>query len=282
MRPLQKRIIEELKVKSSIDPLEEIRNSIDFMKEYLKAYPFLKTLVLGISGGQDSTLAGKLAQMAISELRSETGESYQFIAVGLPYGVQVDEADVIDALAFMKPDQTMSVNIKAATDDLVLALQENGMEITDFNKGNMKARQRMIVQYAIAGAHSGAVIGTDHAGESVTGFFTKFGDGAADIMPLWRLDKRQGKAMLESLGCPAHLYEKVPTADLEENYPALPDEEALGVTYQAIDDYLEGKEGTEKDAETIEKWFLQTQHKRHLPINLYDDFWKDNNEKISE
>lgn len=282
MRPLQKRIIEELKVRPNIDASEEIRNSIDFMKEYLQAYPFLKTLVLGISGGQDSTLAGKLAQMAISELRRETGRNYQFIAVALPYGIQVDETDVIDALAFIEPDQTMSVNIKAATDDLVLALQKNGIEITDFNKGNIKARQRMIVQYAIAGAHSGAVIGTDHAGESVTGFFTKFGDGAADIMPLWRLDKRQGKAILQSLDCPAHLYEKVPTADLEENQPALPDEEALGVSYQAIDDYLEGKETVEKDAETIEKWFLQTQHKRHLPINVYDDFWKENNENISD
>lgn len=282
MRPLQKRIIEELKVKPNIDASEEIRNSIDFIKEYLQAYPFLKTLVLGISGGQDSTLAGKLAQMAISELRRETGRNYQFIAVALPYGIQVDETDVIDALAFIEPDQTMSVNIKAATDDLVLALQKNGIEITDFNKGNIKARQRMIVQYAIAGAHSGAVIGTDHAGESVTGFFTKFGDGAADIMPLWRLDKRQGKAILQSLDCPAHLYEKVPTADLEENQPALPDEEALGVSYQAIDDYLEGKETVEKDAETIEKWFLQTQHKRHLPINVYDDFWKENNENISD
>ena len=282
MRPLQKRIIEELKVKPNIDASEEIRNSIDFLKEYLQAYPFLKTLVLGISGGQDSTLAGKLAQMAISELRRETGRNYQFIAVALPYGIQVDETDVIDALAFIEPDQTMSVNIKAATDDLVLALQKNGIEITDFNKGNIKARQRMIVQYAIAGAHSGAVIGTDHAGESVTGFFTKFGDGAADIMPLWRLDKRQGKAILQSLDCPAHLYEKVPTADLEENQPALPDEEALGVSYQAIDDYLEGKETVEKDAETIEKWFLQTQHKRHLPINVYDDFWKENNENISD
>ncbi len=274
MRPLQKRIIEELKVKSSIDPLEEIRNSIDFMKEYLKAYPFLKTLVLGISGGQDSTLAGKLAQMAISELRSETGESYQFIAVGLPYGVQVDEADVIDALAFMKPDQTMSVNIKAATDDLVLALQENGMEITDFNKGNMKARQRMIVQYAIAGAHSGAVIGTDHAGESVTGFFTKFGDGAADLTPLSRLNKRQGKEMLRALDCPEHLYSKVPTADLEEDKPALSDEDALGVSYNDLDDFLEGKQVSPEAQTRIEGHYLRSQHKRHMPVTVFDDFWK--------
>lgn len=278
MRPLQKRIIEELKVKATIDPQQEIRNSIDFMKDYLKAYPFLKTFVLGISGGQDSTLGGKLAQMAITELREEIGENYQFIGVELPYGKQMDEPDVLDALAFIEPDQTLIVNIKSATDEIVSALAESGMPISDFNKGNIKARQRMIVQYAIAGEQSGAVIGTDHAGESVTGFFTKFGDGAADIMPIWRLNKRQGKAMLEVLDCPAHLYNKVPTADLEENHPSLPDEEALGVSYASIDDYLEGKEISEKDAKTIEGWFLRTEHKRHLPINLYDDFWRTKNE----
>jgi NAD+ synthase len=64
------------------------------LKDYLKQYPFLKSLVLGISGGQDSSLAGRLAQLAIEELRAETGDAtYQFIAVRLPYGVQQDEDD---------------------------------------------------------------------------------------------------------------------------------------------------------------------------------------------
>ena len=111
----------------------------------------------------------------------------------------------------------------------------------------------MVAQYAIAGQTGCAVIGTDHAAESVTGFYTKFGDGAADITPLWRLNKRQGRAMLQVLGAPEHLYLKVPTADLEEDRPSLPDEVALGVTYEEIDDYLEGKDINEKAAETIEK-----------------------------
>ncbi len=73
---------------------EEIRRSIDFLKRYLKKHSFLKTFVLGISGGQDSTLAGRLAQLAMEEMRAETGDdSYKFIAVRLPYGVQADEAD---------------------------------------------------------------------------------------------------------------------------------------------------------------------------------------------
>lgn len=275
MRPLQERIINELKVKPEINAEEEIRRSVDFLKDYLKKHSFLKALVLGISGGQDSTLAGKLSQMAISELREETGDDvYQFIAVRLPYGDQADEQDAMDAIEFIQADKTVRVNIKQAADAMVQSIEENGLEISDFNKGNIKARERMIAQYGIAGAVSGAVVGTDHAAEAITGFYTKYGDGGADITPLWRLDKRQGRAMLELLNAPEHLYKKVPTADLEEDRPALPDEVALGVTYNDIDDYLEGKEVADNVAEKIENWFLKTEHKRHMPINVYDTFWK--------
>ncbi|AAX72508.2 TPA: ammonia-dependent NAD(+) synthetase [Streptococcus pyogenes] len=272
---LQEEIIRQLGVKASIDPQEEIRKTVDFLKAYLRKHSFLKTYVLGISGGQDSTLAGKLAQMAIAELREETSDqAYQFIAVRLPYGVQADEADAQKALAFIAPDQTLTINIKAAVDGQVEALQAAGVEISDFNKGNIKARQRMISQYAIAGQMAGAVIGTDHAAENITGFFTKFGDGGADILPLFRLNKRQGKALLKVLGADAALYEKVPTADLEDQKPGLADEVALGVTYQDIDDYLEGKLISKAAQATIEKWWHKGQHKRHLPITIFDDFWK--------
>lgn len=275
MRTLQQEIITELKVQPTIDSEVEIRRSIDFIKAYLCKHPFLKTLVLGISGGQDSTLCGKLCQMAITELREKTGDdSYKFIAVRLPYGTQADESDALDAIEFMQADEMMRVNIKEAADAMVVAVQANDVTVSDFNKGNIKARQRMIAQYAIAGANSGAVVGTDHAAEAITGFYTKFGDGGADIMPLWRLNKRQGRAMLEVLGAPEHLYQKTPTADLEEDRPALPDEVALGVTYDDIDDYLEGKEVRADAAEKIENWFVKTRHKRHLPITVYDTFWK--------
>ena len=275
MTDLQKQIIKTLKVKSSIDPAEEIRISIDFMKAYLLKYPFLKSLVLGISGGQDSTLAGYLAQQAIKELREETGNTdYQFIAVRLPYGNQSDESDALDAIKFMQADQVARVDIKGATDEMVKSLIANDLEVSDFNKGNVKARQRMIAQYGIAGAKAGAVVGTDHAAEAITGFYTKYGDGGADITPLWRLNKRQGRSMLTLLEAPEHLYLKVPTADLEEERPALPDEVALGVTYDNIDDYLEGKTVSEEISNKIEKWYLKTEHKRHLPITVYDSFWK--------
>lgn len=275
MRPLQAEIIAALKTQPTIDPKAEIQRSVDFLKDYLKKNTFLKTYVLGISGGQDSTLVGALAEQAVREMRAETGdETYQFIAVRLPYGEQADESDAMAAIDFMQADQVRRVNIKASVDAMVQALAETEVTVSDFNKGNIKARVRMIAQYGIAGEMKGAVLGTDHSAESITGFYTKFGDGGADLVPIFRLDKRQGKAMLAELKAPKHLYEKIPTADLEEDRPALPDELALGVTYDQIDDYLEGREVAEEAATKIEKWYQKTAHKRHLPITVFDTFWR--------
>ena len=275
MMTLQEEIIQQLGVKPIIDPKEEIRKSIDFLKAYLYKHPFLKSYVLGISGGQDSTLAGRLAQLAMEEMRAETGDdSYQFIAVRLPYGVQADEADAQRALTFIQPDVSLVVNIKESADAMTAAVRATGATVSDFNKGNIKARSRMIAQYALAGSYQGAVIGTDHAAENITGFFTKFGDGGADILPLFRLNKRQGAALLQQLGAEPALYEKVPTADLEEDKPGLADEVALGITYKEIDDYLEGKTISPKSQEILENWWKKTDHKRHLPITIFEDFWK--------
>ncbi|AYE52314.1 ammonia-dependent NAD(+) synthetase [Priestia megaterium] len=276
MKELQKQIIEEMHVQKEINPVEEIRRSVDFLKSYMNKYPFLRSFVLGISGGQDSTLTGKLAQLAVNELNEEAGEErYQFIAVRLPYGVQADEADCQDALAFIQPTKSISINVKPAVDAMLSAVEEAADDkVSDFNKGNVKARERMIAQYTVAGMYSGVVLGTDHSAEAVTGFYTKFGDGGADLVPIFRLNKRQGKQMLKELGCPEHLYMKKPTADLEEDRPQLPDEEALGITYEQIDDYLEGKDVGEHASNLIEGHFLKTQHKRQLPITVFDDFWK--------
>lgn len=272
---LQQEIIQALGVKPTINADDEIRRSVDFLKTYLKTYPFIKTLVLGISGGQDSTLAGKLSQQAITELRDETGDAtLQFIAVRLPYGVQFDERDCQDALNFIQPDRVLTVNIKESVLASEKALRDAGIELSDFVRGNEKARERMKAQYSIAGMTKGIVVGTDHAAEALTGFFTKYGDGGTDINPLFRLNKRQGKQLLAALGCPEHLYKKAPTADLEDDRPSLPDEAALGVTYENIDDYLEGKVLDEGTTRIIEGWYVKTEHKRRPPITLFDDFWK--------
>ena len=273
MRKLQREIMETLNVKAEINPKEEIRNRINFLKNYCRKTN-TKGYVLGISGGQDSTLAGKLAQMAVNELNQE-GYEVEFYAVRLPYGVQKDEEDAQLALQFIGVNKKHSVdfNVKEAVD----AATEEAKKIvplTDYHKGNIKARMRMIGQYAIGGMEGLLVIGTDHAAEAVTGFFTKFGDGGADILPISGLTKRQGKALLKELGAPEKLYLKKPTADLLDDTPQQEDETELGITYNQLDDYLEGKEVTDEVAEKIEARYLVTMHKRKDPVTPFDEWWK--------
>jgi NAD+ synthase len=226
--------------------------------------------VLGISGGVDSLTAALLAQHAVKQLRS-AGHDARFIAVRLPYGLQVDESDAQRALDTIEADRVLRVDIKPAADAMFASVKSSGLELgdagrEDFILGNIKARQRMIAQFAIAGAERGLVIGTDHAAEALMGFFTKFGDGAADILPLSGLNKRRVRALAGYLGAPPELVGKVPTADLENLVPLRPDEDAFGVTYDQIDDFLEGKEIDEAAVAGILQIHAGTAHKRALPV----------------
>ena len=272
MTSLQARIIADLNTQPTIDPAGQIRRRIEFLKEYLKA-SHAKGLVLGISGGQDSSLAGRICQLAVAELRAD-GIEAQFVAVRLPHGVQHDEDDAQLALDFIEADREVTFNIQRAVDGIAAEFADAvGEPITDFNKGNVKARERMVAQYAIAGQLGYLVVGTDHAAEAVTGFFTKFGDGGADVLPLTGLTKRQGKQLLKHLDAPERLYEKVPTADLLDHTPGQADEANLGVTYEHIDDYLEGLDVPAEAAADIEQKYLNTRHKRTVPVSMYDEWW---------
>lgn len=222
MSSLREQIITELGVLPKIEPAEEVRRRVDFLAEYLLSTP-AQGFVLGISGGQDSTLTGRLCQLAAEQVRAGGG-SATFVAVRLPYGVQADEHDAQIALEFIRPDRTVTVNVKPSADaagaEVAGALDTD--RLRDFVRGNIKARERMVVQYGIAGQENLLVVGTDHAAEAVTGFFTKYGDGGVDLTPLTGLTKRQGAALLQELGAPSSTWSKVPTADLEDDRPALP------------------------------------------------------------
>lgn len=274
MRKLQGVIMNDLHVKPIIDTRQEISERIAFLKAYVKKTN-AKGLVLGISGGQDSTLAGRLSQLAVEELRQEDYEC-KFIAVRLPYGIQQDEEDAQNSLKFIQPDEEFVFNIKYAVDAVKEEFDQRtaGEPLRDYHKGNVKARMRMIAQYAIGGQEGLLVVGTDHAAEAVTGFFTKYGDGGADLLPLSGLSKRQGRELLKELGANESLYLKVPTADLLDQKPGQADETELGITYEELDDYLEGKEVTDEVAEKIEQRYLVTEHKRRPPTTMFDDWWK--------
>lgn len=272
-------IIEAMKVLPKIDPEFEIQRRIEFIQKQLQQSG-LRHLILGISGGIDSSTCGRLAQLAVEQLNAENKTSdYQFVAVRLPYGVQADEQDAQTALGFIKPTQSLAVNVKPGTDEIhresLSALKEQNLLTQsefaiDFAKGNVKARTRMIIQFEIAGILGGLVIGTDHSAENVTGFYTKYGDGACDLAPLFGLNKRQIRQIAQLLGAPQQLIDKTPTADLECHSPSKADELALGIKYDQIDDFLEGRPVAESVKEKIIKIYTATEHKRQPIPTIYD------------
>ncbi|EGR0769343.1 TPA: ammonia-dependent NAD(+) synthetase [Vibrio parahaemolyticus] len=276
---MEQSIRDEMRVLPSIDPHFEIERRIAFIKRKLQEAG-CKSLVLGISGGVDSTTLGRLAQLAVDQLNEETGSNdYQFIAVRLPYGEQKDEDEAQLALSFIKPTHSISVNIKQGVDGMHaasnIALEGTGLmpedaAKVDFVKGNVKARARMIAQYEIAGYVGGLVLGTDHSAENITGFYTKFGDGACDLAPLFGLNKRQVREVAATLGAPKVLVKKVPTADLEELAPQKADEDALNLTYEQIDDFLEGKPVSQQVVDRLVSIYKATQHKRQPIPTIYD------------
>ncbi|MBN3762907.1 ammonia-dependent NAD(+) synthetase [Burkholderia sp. Ac-20365] len=270
----QRQIAAELHVADEFDIAREIERRVAFLADYLRANA-MTTYVLGISGGVDSSTAGRLAQLAVERLRDAHYEDARFIAMRLPYGVQHDEADAQQALAFIRPDDTLTVDIRPAADAMLASLGASGLPFIDasqqdFVHGNIKARQRMIAQYAAASARRGIVIGTDHAAESVMGFFTKFGDGGADVLPLAGLTKRRVRALARALGASDAIAHKVPTADLEMLRPQRPDEDAYGIRYDDIDDFLEGKPVSETVFDTVMRFYDSTHHKRALPYTPFD------------
>ena len=271
----QHKIIAALHTLPFIDIDAEVAKRVEFLKHSLITAD-AKSLVLGLSGGVDSTTAGKLAQMACDQLNQQHHTTqYQFIAVRLPYGVQADEGDAQLALEFIQPSRRLEINIKAmvkgldlAAESLIKVVNPSAHKL-DFSRGNNKARARMSAQYYVASLLNGLVIGTDHGAEAITGFFTKHGDGACDIAPLFGLNKRQVRSLAAYLGAPDCLVHKTPTADLEEDNPQQADEESLGITYDQIDDYLEGKAVSSDVKQKLEQRYRQTEHKRQGPVTLY-------------
>ncbi|MEZ2741055.1 ammonia-dependent NAD(+) synthetase [Paenalcaligenes hominis] len=270
-KQLQQRIITELGVKARIDPAHELEQRIQFIKNYLR-HSKARSLVIGISGGIDSLVVGYMAQLAVEQLRQE-GVDATFIALRLPYAEQRDAADADAAIRHIQPDRCLELNIQLATDAVMETLLQakqgfRSESHQDFIKGNVKARQRMIYCYAVAGAESGLVLGSDQAAEVLMGFFTKYGDGAADLMPLAGLTKSQVRELATQCGVPDALTHKVPTADLESLTPLQPDEDAFGgVTYHDIDAFLTGQPVSVDAFESIIEHYTRSAHKRLLPAS---------------
>ena len=253
-----------------------IEERVTFLANFLRSTG-RKALILGISGGVDSTVTGMLSQLACRRL-TEEGYPATFVAMRLPAGVQRDEADAQAARNFIDPDVLLTVNIGEAStainDEGVSAYRAIGFRPTaaqiDFNKGNVKARMRMIAQYQQAANFEGLVIGTDHNSEAVMGFFTVWGDGACDVTVLGGVNKRQVRAMAKEMGAPEALWNKAPTADLEELNPGKLDDEGFGFAYDFLDDFLEGKDVPQDVVDKIVAQYSRTQFKRHPIVGFAD------------
>lgn len=264
---------------------KEIERRVAALKSYMRTNGISK-LVLGVSGGVDSTAAGMLAQRAINELNEEHPGTYALYAIRLPYGVQKDEADAQAALSAIKPQHILSINIFPAAVAIGHSLHKASVQVLElqqalekeragFHAGNTKARLRAVEQFFLSELLGDAqVIGTDQASEALMGFFTKYGDGAADVMLISGLTKQQVKSIATRLGAPEHLVNKTPTADLEDDKALYPDEEAFpaGITYAAIENFLTCDKQYAGLDETlyaaIVRQYKMAQHKREEPVSM--------------
>lgn len=260
---MQQQIIDDLKVQPTIEPETEIRKRVDFLKSYIEKSGS-NGLLIAISGGIDSAVAAGLCKRATDELSESTGKEYKTVGVFQPYGSQVDIHDSYATAEAFDLKYKVETNVQKGVDaieDIVNSVmpQLEQQPITPQAKGNIKARTRMVVQYGIANALNLLVVGTDHASEAITGFFTKYGDGAVDITPLSSLNKRQVRQLASHLGVPQSILDKAPTAGLWENQT---DETELGISYADNSDYLEGKTIAPAVAEKLESYYKRTAHKR--------------------
>jgi NAD+ synthase len=264
---IQQEIIAELGVKPTIDVDKEIERRVSFLKDYV-IQSGTTGLLIAISGGVDSAVAAGLCKRATDELSRESGKEYITLGVFQPYGEQEDIDHSYSVAEAFGLTHKVETNIAEAVDEIALETEyafkalNIHRHISRGGKGNVKARTRMVVQYALAFDLNLLVVGTDHASEALTGFFTKWGDGAVDLTPLSTLNKRQVRELARRLGVPADVIDKAPTAGLWQGQT---DENELGVTYNDNSDYLEGKEINPTARELLEKYYLRTEHKR-LPI----------------
>lgn len=215
-------------------------------------------VVVGLSGGIDSAVVGFLAKRAFPDdslgvlLPCKSHSRDREYALELAAAAKLDHIEV----DLTQAHEVLYAGILAALGDRA---DEKNMRIAD---ANLRARLRMSTLYAIANNRGYLVSGTDNAAEVYTGYFTKYGDGGVDFLPIANLLKREVYAWGHHFGVPESILHRAPTAGLWDGQT---DEGEMGTTYDRIDDLLEGKPIPEKDRQIIERLHRLTEHKRALP-----------------
>lgn len=227
--------------------LEQQRQTFYQMDEY----------VIGVSGGVDSAV--------VAHLLARTGAPVK--AYLLPSSVSADQDAthaelVLESAGLTGQVISIAPVVKALMTQLEGNLHPDPARVNVLH-GNMQARARMLMLYTLAQSYRAIVVGTDNAVEWHTGYFTKFGDGAADVMPLARLRKEQVYELAEVLNVPAVVINKAPSAGL---WAGQTDEAEMGVTYADLDAYLRGEAVGEPAQTQIDFWHQRSHHKRQLPL----------------
>ncbi len=237
-------------------PLARVTQTIEqWLSDYLDQSG-CRGFVLGLSGGLDSSVAAALCRRVTSAT----------MGLLLPCGDTPSDA-VDDALLLAE-----KFDIETATYDLTLAYEAflAALDVSDKDAnpiilGNVKARLRMVTLYFIANLQQRLVVGTGNRTELALGYFTKFGDGGADLLPLGGLLKREVRDLAEFHRIPDQIVEKAPTAGL---YPGQTDEGELGATYDQLDALVSGvqPEGlSPAKIEQLQQRILDNKHKTKLP-----------------
>ncbi len=215
--------------------------------------------VLGLSGGIDSTVVAYLLTEAIGADRVQT------LVMPSPTTPEVDAADAI-AVA-----ETLGVKYDVIPlAPLLLATQAVSTDFSNAHAAaNLQSRLRMILLYARANAIDGRVVGTGNRSELLTGYFTKYGDGGVDILPIGHLYKTEVWQLAKQLDIPERIIDKAPSAGLHTGQT---DEADLGMSYQQLDTILELIDKNQSSAmvdatavQAVQQLIDQTRHKRHLP-----------------
>lgn len=183
-----------------------------------------KGIVLGLSGGIDSCVVAALAKEAVGKAK----------VLGLYMPCHSQPQDLADAriIARKLGIKTKLVDLTRAYDTLLKILPSAG----NMPKANLRPRLRMLTLYYFANKFNHMVSGTGNRSELMAGYFTKYGDGGVDILPIASLLKRDVRKLAKELGIPQHIIAKPPTAGL---WPGQTDEGEMGITYDTLDDILQ-------------------------------------------
>ncbi|MFH1663582.1 MAG: NAD+ synthase [archaeon] len=237
-------------------PEEKYKKLVEKTKKFFEKQRFQKA-VLGLSGGIDSSLTAKIVSEAIGKEnvfglimpeKTNSPESAEYAKeLAEKLGIKAIEVDIND---FFKPFFKL------------LPWEQNRT-----SKTNLKPRIRMTVLYNYANKHNAIVVGTSNKTELMLGYFTKFGDGASDFLPIGNLFKTEVIEISKTIGIPEKIIQRKPSAELEEDQT---DEKDLGLSYKEIDEILREmekekteKQLTEKFGEKAEKLIKRIKENRH-------------------